>query len=170
MHDYRVDLDVHLGQLTEVERGTLKLGLCCQIKKTTIPYRDNHTKGVIAMRRLLLVVLLALLCFAPTAQAHYGNIWFQKATTLEKSVVDKYPRVVAARCKPLPLFARARYSAHSMVEGSVRYWDHFLCGVYSNWNNDACLAVAHITGERWNQFVLTTWPLEHGCTPYQLRG
>jgi hypothetical protein len=45
----------------------------------------------------------------------------------------------------------------------------FLCGVYSNYSNDVCFTVTHITGEQWYAFNLTTWR-ERGCTPWQLRG
>ncbi len=54
------------------------------------------------------------------------------------------------------------------MRGSVRLWDHFLCGLALR-DGRTCLAVAHLTGREWDQLVLTS-SRYRGCSTYDLRG
>ena len=54
-----------------------------------------------------------------------------------------------------------------MLQDSVRYWDHFECTLKLR-SGSVCHSIAHITGQHWNNFYLTSFPTK-GCTPYQLR-
>jgi hypothetical protein len=118
--------------------------------------------------RLILAAFLAALTVVPVAQGHRGDIWYDSATNTAGYIEDKYAAVSTARCYPLPVQDRARYNADSYVRrNGVRVWDHFLCGVY-NRRNQICFTVAHISGQRWSDFYLTSFRYR-GCTPYQLR-
>jgi hypothetical protein len=116
----------------------------------------------------LVAVLVAVAGVASgTASAHFGNKWFTTAAHMSSDIEQTFTSVQVARCVPLPPSKRAQYHAHSFVRGSVRMWDHFLCALAID-DGSSCLAVAHVTGQAWNQNVLTSWP-GNGCTPYQLR-
>jgi hypothetical protein len=115
--------------------------------------------------RVLALVVLAL-ALPAAAVAHGGYI--DSAYNTEKNIERKFPRVAAALCKPLPPWARAKYGAYSEVVGTVRKWNHFHCAV-AIVDGSACLVVAHMTGRRWNEFILTSWQ-GRGCTSRQLRG
>jgi hypothetical protein len=131
-----------------------------------VVFRLNEGERGQIMKVLTLVVLVLALAMPTTAVAH-GN-YVDSAYNTEKNIERKFPRVRAALCKPLPPWARARYGAHSEVVGTVRKWDHFYCGV-AIIDGSVCLVVAHMTGPRWNQFILTSWQGK-GCTSRQLRG
>lgn len=118
------------------------------------------------MKKLILIALVALTLAAP-ASAHYGGLWFDTAARTAFNIERKFPRIEVARCVPVPVEYRVRFNAHSQVSGSVRQWDHFLCGLAPR-GAATCLVLAHMTGREWNQFVLTSWP-RNGCTPYVLR-
>lgn len=115
----------------------------------------------------LAALVAAAVALTPAAGAHNGDIWFQTAAKTAFNIEDKYPTVVAARCFPLPVSLRARYSAHSFVRNNTRWWDHFGCALAIK-DGSTCGVVAHISGQEWRDFFLTSYPTR-GCTPYQLR-
>ena len=121
--------------------------------------------------RFWLVALAAALTMGlgttPAATAHPGGIWYDTAARTAMNIERKFPRVVAARCFPVFASERAQYNAHSNIYGSTRQWDHFLCYVGPR-GADVCAVIAHMTGKRWDQFVLTSYPRK-GCSPYVLR-
>ena len=118
--------------------------------------------------RLVLGIVIAGAALVPAAaHAHDGGLWFQTAANTARNIPDKYPTVASARCSPLAGAQRAIYHAHSMLQDHVRYWDHFECTLRLR-TGSVCQSVAHITGQHWNNFYLTSFPMK-GCTPYQLR-
>ena len=119
------------------------------------------------MKLVLGAAILTSLALATGAQAHFGNIWFDTAKNTERAIEAKYPRVLAASCRPIPQHLRGRYPAHSQSDGWVRRWDHFLCGVAST-TGRACAVIAHHTGPEQRHVVLTTFHVS-GCTRRDLR-
>jgi hypothetical protein len=113
------------------------------------------------------LLLIALVLAIPAAASAHGN-YVDSAYSTEKNIEGKFPRVKSALCKSLPPWARRQYGAYSEVVGTVRKWNHFYCGVAIR-DGSVCLIVAHMTGPRWNQFILTSWQGQ-GCTSRQLRG
>jgi hypothetical protein len=118
-------------------------------------------------QKVCLAVVFGALLMAAPAGAHLGDIWFTTAAKTSQNIEDKFGSVEIARCQPLPANLRGQYHAHSFVRGSVRVWDHFGCALAIT-DGTYCVAVAHITGQRWSDFTLTSFP-KSGCTPYQLR-
>jgi hypothetical protein len=119
-------------------------------------------------KALLTAALLSTLALAITAGASAHGLYMDTAYNTEKNIERKFPRVSQALCKPLPAWARRQYGAVSEVVGTVRKWNHFYCGVALR-SGDICLAVAHMTGPAWNEFIVTGWQ-GRGCTSRQLRG
>jgi hypothetical protein len=122
------------------------------------------------MRRIiaLALIMMAVIVASP-ASAHYGDRWFTTAYKAQREIVGKYPRVFAARCKPIPAEDRDRYPAHSQINEATRarVWDHFRCGIWTRktWASDnGCWSVYHATGQRWGQFIMTSYYYS-GCSP-----
>lgn len=120
------------------------------------------------MLRHTIAIALAAVAITPAASAHPGDIWFDTAARTARNIEEKFARSVStARCWPLEPGERARFDADSYVEGDVRRWDHFLCGLAIR-RGRVCFTVAHMTGKRWDEFVLTSYRYK-GCSPYELR-
>jgi hypothetical protein len=119
------------------------------------------------MRLVIGIVIAGAALMPAAAHGHDGGLWFQTAANTSRNIPDKYPTVASARCQPLAAAQRVLYHAHSMLQDSVRYWDHFECMLNLR-SGSVCQSVAHITGQHWNNFYLTSFPTK-GCTPYQLR-
>ena len=117
--------------------------------------------------KLILLILAALALMVPAVASAHGE-YVDSAYNTEKNIERKFPRVTAALCKPLPAWARTQYRAFSEVVGTVRKWNHFYCGV-AIVDGSTCLVVAHMTGQAWYQFILTSWQ-GRGCSSRQLRG
>lgn len=120
------------------------------------------------LRVLKTTLLVALCALTLTASASAHGVYNDSAYNTESNIKRKFPRVGAVLCKPVPAWARSQYKVYSEVRGTVRYWNHFFCGVALK-SGGVCLVVAHMTGKQWHQFILTSWPSQ-GCTPRQLRG
>ena len=120
------------------------------------------------MFRATAAIALAMLTLAGPAMGHRGDIWYDSAARTARNIEDKFARSVsAARCWPLQPADRSWYDADSYVEGDVRRWDHFSCGLAIR-GGRVCFVVAHLTGREWNQFVLTSYRYK-GCSPYEMR-
>jgi hypothetical protein len=118
-------------------------------------------------KRLILVTLGVALAIPALASAH--GVWYFTSSGAETSIIEKYPAVLDASCKPLPVWARAQYGARSILSdgGTTRRWNHFYCGVWSRVLDAPCLVVFHGLGQR--NIVVTSWP-RGGCTTRALWG
>jgi len=131
------------------------------------PLHHCQSKERIMKRTVTLCLVLAIAVALPTLASAHGR-YQDSAYKTEKNIERKFPRVSAAVCGPLPQWARAQYGAYSEVRGTVRTWNHFYCGV-AIVDGSTCLAVAHMTGPSWYQFILSSWQ-GAGCSSRQLRG
>jgi hypothetical protein len=119
------------------------------------------------VRKLLILAAIGGLIAVPSALAH--GAWFDTRTNTERALVRKFQPVTVAKCFLVPQSARARYRVRSQVQGGVRRWNHFWCGVYTEYDNDVCFVVVHHTGAQWFQITVTSWPVR-GCSPRELAG
>jgi hypothetical protein len=114
------------------------------------------------MRRLLIVLMvLVALSLPAAAQAHYGNKWFSASSRMERDIMRKYD-VAQARCVVVPPSERVRYNAHSTQDSFGAKWDHYVCAIYSNVTERACLTIGHNTGPKSADLVLTSYRVK-GC-------
>jgi hypothetical protein len=115
------------------------------------------------------IMIVALLATISTASASAHGRWYSTAAKTAQDIEWKYTAVVAAKCSPLPTWARRQYGADSQISGTTRQWNHFFCAVYSRYSESACVVVAHLVGQNRNGINLTSWP-GRGCTTRQLWG
>jgi hypothetical protein len=112
------------------------------------------------------LVVAASLALAGAASAHDGNIWFTTSKSAQASIKDKY-FVSYAGC-----FGSKRFG-HKWTKGFKTMWDHFACLVHSDITDRNCTVLAHMTGQKWYQIVLTSYktgdPDYPTCTPRDLR-
>jgi hypothetical protein len=120
------------------------------------------------MKMLIVCMWVVIaLCFirVAVAHAHYGNLWFQTRANMEENIEGKY-QVYSVSCRKHP-------NAHWTQDNafSLRRYDHFICGVNSEVTGRVCVAVAHQTGSRWSDIVLTGYHYARGttCVPADLR-
>jgi len=106
---------------------------------------------------------------AVPAQAHWGNDWGQTAVTAGYNIQDAgYEYVLRARCYAPDAALQRATASRSWVSRGKRWWNHLACKV---WHYEgACWVLFHQTGEAWNAFQLTRYPLRDApsCSPYDL--
>ncbi len=120
------------------------------------------------MKKVLIGALLAGALMLPaTSQAHYGDIWFYSAAQTSRAITDKYPKIVRAACTALGGWQISAFNAHSLLTNDTRRWDHLWCVVTPR-DAPPCVVIAHISGARWSDFYLTSYPVR-GCSPYNIR-
>jgi len=111
------------------------------------------------MKRTLIVAVAVALISVASAQAHYGDKWFQTTSLMQQNIEDKY-QIDVASCRP------KKDTGHWTQDNgwSIRRWDHFICGVSSEVTGRVCVVVAHQAGQYWNSIVLTGYKFAKGPT------
>jgi hypothetical protein len=102
------------------------------------------------MNKSVVIAVLVAAILAPTASAHFGDVWFQNKKNAESSVVDLWSFEDPVACWAHP-------TAHKLTNGSRTSYDHFACIAWSKVTNRACWMTLHITGSAYESAVLTTF-------------